>query len=220
MMRNNPLLTLLRESKLSEEYDSSEIEVLKGLESVRRRPSLYLGDLDAPNLTTRLAFQTLCHAVDEFIDGNCKKIQIQVGDNLVVARYDVGLPLEPHSAADDLPAAMIFLALHMGCHNQKKNIEVGSELCELGLATLNGVCTRLFASVSSKGKYAEFLFEKGELKNTPNPIITDKEDYTEIEIELDNSILANTKFDISKILAESNRIVDKYSIPIIIEKMS
>ncbi len=205
---------------MSEEYNSSEIEVLKGLEPIRRRPALYLGDLDAPNLTTRLAFQTLCHAVDEFIDGNCKKIQIRVSDNKVVTRYDVGLPLEPHSAADDLPAAMIFLALHMGCHNQKKNIEVGSELCELGLATLNGVCNRLFASTSSRGKYAEFLFEKGELKNTPNPIDTDKEDYTEIEIELDDSILEDTKFDISKILTKSTKIIDKYSIPITVEKIS
>jgi len=205
---------------LSEEYDSNKIEVLKGLEPVRRRPGLYLGDLDEPNLTTRLAFQSLCHAIDEFIEGNCKNIEIRVSDKLVITKYDVGLPLEPHPAADELPAAMIFLALHMGCHNHKKNIEVGSELCELGLATLNGVCSRLFVSVSSKGKFAEFLFEEGELRNNPTPINTDKEDHTELEVELDDSILVNTNFEITKIVKEASRITEKYSIPISVEKLS
>jgi len=205
---------------LSEEYDSSNIQVLKGLESVRKRPALYLGDLDSPDLTTRLAFQTICHAVDEVIEGNCSDILMLVKNDTVLTRYDTGLPLDSHPAADELPAAIIFLAMHMACHNQKKNVEVGSELCELGLAVLNGVCSELVAIVCSKGNTAEFIFAKGLLQNKPTLVATDRENSTSIQINLDGSILKSTEFDISKIRQEANRISDKYRIPIRVEKMS
>ncbi len=205
---------------MSHEYDSSQIKVLKGLEPIRKRPEFYLGDLDAPGLNTRLAFQTLCHAVDEAVEGNCNHILMRVNKYNVTSEYDVGLPLKPHPAADQLPAAMIFLALHMGCHNQKKNIEVGSELCELGLAVLNGVCSVLTASVVEKGKAAEFIFEKGVLRSKPEIVDICREDYTKISIVLDQAILKNTTFEFSKIEQEAIRISEKYKLPIQVEEMS
>ena len=205
---------------MSEEYNASEIDVLTGLEPVRKRPSMYLGDLSNPNLTTRLAFQTLCHAIDESIEGNCNSILMNVGKSKITTTYNAGLPLDPHPAAEGLPAAIMFLSLHMACHNQKKNLEVGSELCELGLAVLNGVCSKLVATVVHREKTAKFIFEKGKLTNSPKLSDTSSPDSTEITAELDPSILPNTDFCITKIRTEAKRILGQYNISVSLKETS
>lgn len=203
---------------MSEKIDSSDIEVLKGLEPVRRRPAIYLGDLTDPNLNTRLALQTICHAIDETLEGNCHSIKLFVSEDMVTALYDVGLPLDPHPAVDQQPAAIVFLALHMGCHNQKKNISVGSELCEIGLATLNGVSSRLVAKVSNNLHFADFIFEQGVLRNKPKVVSCSEKDYTEISVKLDPNILPTTSFNYDAIKTEAERISAKYKFTIQVVK--
>ncbi|GGZ96586.1 hypothetical protein GCM10008090_01030 [Arenicella chitinivorans] len=205
---------------MSKSYDSNEIEVLKGLEPVRRRPSMYLGELDDPKLNTMLAFQALCHAADEFIEGNCSTVKMNVSLNKLEVWYDAGMPLDPHSAVNELPAAIIFLSLHMGCHNQKKNIKVGDELCKLGLATLNAVCSTLVAKIRNSNRITTIEFKKGVRVNDPIVQEDKGSDFTRISIELDSSILPNTYFDLSGIEVEARRITKKFKLPIEVEYKS
>ncbi|MGH1542458.1 MAG: hypothetical protein ACRBHB_18685 [Arenicella sp.] len=204
---------------MPDEYDSSEIKVLKGLEAVRVRPEMYVGDLNANDLSTHLLFQTLCHAVDEIMDRKCTRIEIEVGSTKAKVWYDVGLPLRKDEEYFDYPAAMMFLALHAGCSNRKKHIEVGSEYCKLGLAVLNAFCRKLQATINDQGKHTTLVFEKGELMNTIAVENTKNSDSTEIVIELDSTILSSIFFDIDSIKLEALKLSEKFSVPVNVAEM-
>ncbi|VAW76586.1 hypothetical protein MNBD_GAMMA12-2268 [hydrothermal vent metagenome] len=180
---------------MSEEYDASSIVVLKGLEAVRKRPGMYLGDLKAPELSSRLLLQALCHAVDEIIDNNCTNIFIFIKNKTAEITYDAGMPLEYDKEYQECPAAIIFLTLHSGCSNRKKHIEVGSEYCEIGLATLNAVCLRLEVNIVQNGKTAKIVFNKGEMEEPFELKKSTEPDSTALLFELDPTIIEKTLFD-------------------------
>jgi len=132
---------------MSKKFRSEDIGVISGMEAIRRRPHLYLGDLTSPDLNTKLFMQSLCHAVDDVIDNKCSQISMLIGEEKGVVSYNSGMPLKPDSSSDDQPAAFMFLSVLSACHNRKKHTEVGSEFCELGLAVLNAMCAELFVEI-------------------------------------------------------------------------
>ena len=174
--------------------DLSGIEVLDALEAVRRRPTMYVGELDREGLTIELLRQALCHALDEVADGNCSEIDISILNRTITVTYNAGLSLEIQ-ALGDTQAVRILSHIH-ACSNLKKHTEVGDKHCTLGIAVLNAFSRTLEATTISNGQKAEFLFRQGRLIN-PHATLEAKElDQTEITFLLDSDILGeNVKFD-------------------------
>ena len=170
-------------------YDESTIFALEGLEAVRQRPSLYLGNLGDPSLPARLLAQAMCHAVDEAVGG--RKVNLSLdGTTAHQARvsYDAGMPLDIDPATRSY-VALVFLVLQAGCSNRKKHIDVGSNFCELGLAVLNGCCAFVRLEVSHAGRAASFVFSRGTLVSQEAPVSAPGPDYTRMAFELDPEVL-------------------------------
>lgn len=176
-------------------YDARNIEVLKGLEAIRRRPTMYVGDLSDPEVPVRLLMQALCHAADCAVDGACTRVAIRVDGAHVDIEYDAGMPLDPNAAHGD-QVALIFLSALAGCHNRKRHLSVGDELCEIGLAVLNAFCASLRVETIYRGWAAVYRFEKGKQIGDAPIVGSSERDRTSISFHLDNEILGeNVLFD-------------------------
>lgn len=193
----------------------SPIIILTDIEAVRRNPANYLGDLNSPNLTTRLAFASLFY--HDSGDKCCSVVRMLVNENKVSVRYNVGMSLEAFDDPDGALTAEIYLTV--GTEGSSKPFSDEPALFEFGLAALNAGCSRMFVKVCSEGMCAEFLYESGKLINVPTVMPCDSEDYTEFEIELDASILPNTTFNYSQMVQEASRFIKMTGIPIRVEQM-
>ncbi|WP_345304006.1 hypothetical protein [Lysobacter hankyongensis] len=189
----------------STRYDGKNIEVLRGLEAVRRRPTMYVGDLSDRELPVRLLMQALCHAADSAVDGECTCVAIRVDGAHVDIDYDAGMPLDPAAPNGD-QVALVFLSALAGCHNRKRHLSVGDELCEIGLAVLNAFCASLRVETIYRGWAAVYRFEKGKQIGDAPIVESSERDRTSISFHLDNEILgANILFD----RAGLNRSIDR-----------
>jgi DNA gyrase/topoisomerase IV subunit B len=145
-------------------YSANEIQVLPGLAHVRRRPQMYIGDLNRESLFEDLILESLCHAIDEAIEGRCKNIQIAEGNAIVCVQYDAGMPLTLTKSGK--PIAHHLLATIGACHNLKKNIEVGSKYCQYGLAVLNALCSSFQVYTVHDGQCGQQEYIKGDSELT------------------------------------------------------
>jgi DNA gyrase/topoisomerase IV subunit B len=177
-------------------YDPSKIEALEGLEAVRHRPGLYLGDLMSPSLPARLMAQAMCHAVDEAVGGRKIRVSLEgTTSQRACVSYNAGMPLDIDRATRSY-VALVFLVLHAGCSNRKKHIDVGSSFCELGLAVMNACCSHVSLEVSHKERSASFEFARGVLVSHKEPVPAPGPEFTRLSFELDPEVLlGNTTFD-------------------------
>jgi DNA gyrase/topoisomerase IV subunit B len=135
------------EAKPSSSYSVENIQVLQGLEYVRRRPHLYVGELGREELFDDLILEALCHAIDEAVDLNCKQIAIDIkSSGTVLIQYDAGISLDIHPKSGKRTVHVLLTSIG-ACHNLKKHTEVGSEYCRYGLAVLNAMCSEFQVSL-------------------------------------------------------------------------
>lgn len=169
----------------------TEIRVISAAAAIRSRVNLYL-DLDDPELAVKLVVQSLCHAIDEAMDGRCTIASLRVAqDGLVEIHYDAGMPLREDEFEPGQSVAVSLFRVLLACHSRKKHLEVGAELCEIGLAVLNAVCSELTAEIVEGGRTASLRFAEGELlEETALRPATDP-DRTRIRFRLDASVLPN-----------------------------
>ena len=175
--------------------DATKIEGLTAMEAVRRRPAMYVGDMQDPFLPARLLMQALCHAADCAMDGECSRVEIRIDGQDVEVEYDAGMPIDPE-AGDADQAPLIFLSVNAGCHNRKRHLKVGDELCEIGLMVLNALSDRMTVTTSFSGWSARYCFIKGLLIERAPMTLDESNDRTSISFRLDHEILKdNTQFD-------------------------
>lgn len=187
-------------------YDAASIVVLEGLEAVRRRPLMYVGPTDHPEVPVRLLRQALCHAIDCAMDEECTSVDIVTRGRMARVSYDAGMPLEPHPQLGDT-VARLFLTLHAACRNLKKHIAVGEDLCDLGLAVLNAFCDEMEVTTNWRGLSATYLFRKGREVEPPEIVPTEDSDSTVLRFYLDREILgSNVFFDAAMLEAATDQI--------------
>lgn len=181
--------------KNQDAWDSSRIEVLTAIEAIRRRPAMYVGAVDAPAVPVELLMQSLCHAVDCAIDGRCTSLRIAIQGRDVEVAYDAGIPLQADKSAED-QVLNVFMSHLAGCHNKKKHIHVGHELCNLGLAVLNALSERMTVTTRCAGLATTYAFEKGTLRQALPIHAEQGPDATTMRFCLDGDILgSNVDFD-------------------------
>jgi DNA gyrase/topoisomerase IV subunit B len=150
------------EAKPSSSYSVENIQVLQGLEYVRRRPHLYVGELEREELFDDLILEALCHAIDEAVDLNCKQIAIDIkSSGTVLIQYDAGISLDIHPKSGKRTVHVLLTSIG-ACHNLKKHTEVGSEYCRYGLAVLNAMCSEFQVSTVYNGQSGQQVYRKGD----------------------------------------------------------
>jgi len=193
-------------------YDARSITVLEGLQAVRERPGMYIGDTGSGGLH-HLVYEVVDNSIDEAMAGHCSTIQVIIHkDNSVTVEDDGrGIPIEIHEqeskkrGRDTSALEVVLTVLHAGGKFDKETYKVSGGLHGVGVSCVNALSKRFHVQVFKNGNIYEMEFEKG-LPVKPLTIVgTTPKKGTKQTFWPDESILSVTKFDadiISKRLRE------------------
>ncbi|WP_104759006.1 DNA topoisomerase (ATP-hydrolyzing) subunit B [Helicobacter bizzozeronii] len=179
-------------------YTGDKIKVLKGLEGVRARPGMYIGNTNIDGLH-HLVYEIVDNSIDESMAGFCNQIKITLTQygSCMVEDNGRGIPVDIHST-EGIPAATLALTtLHAGGKFDKQTYKVSGGLHGVGVSVVNALSTKLIMTIKRGGQIFRQEFAKG-IPTTPLEVVgTTKEQGTSIEFFPDPSIMEVVAFDSS-----------------------
>ena len=186
--------------KVESVYDGSSIEVLEGLEPVRRRPGMYT-DTTSPN---HLGMEVIDNSVDEALAGYANEIEVVLHEDnsLQVVDNGRGMPVDLHPVEKVPAIELIFGRLHAGGKFNKENYGFSGGLHGVGVSVVNALSTRLEAQVKRGGKIYAIAYENGNKAENLHEIGTcdKKETGTSIRFYPDSSYFDNGNFNFKSLM--------------------
>lgn len=179
----------------SVKYDASKIQILKGLEAVRRRPAMYIGDISIRGLH-HLIFEVVDNGIDEALAGNCDHIKVII-DNDVVEIEDngSGIPTDIHPTQKKSGLEVVMTMLHAGAKFDDKVYSISGGLHGVGVSAVNALSEFLNAEVYRDGKVFYQSYKRGKPESKVKVIGKRKNTGTKITFRPDREIFKKIEFN-------------------------
>jgi len=179
-----------------EKYDASKIHVLKGLEAVRRRPAMYIGDVGIRGVH-HLIYEVVDNAVDEAMAGRCDSIQVNIkaDDICSVTDNGSGIPVDMHPTEKKPALEVVLTILHSGAKFDDKTYSISGGLHGVGVSVVNALSEYLEAEVSRDGKVYYQRYEAGITKTKLEVRGKSKATGTKITFKPDKKVFKSINFN-------------------------